>query len=93
MFRYCAYNPAAAEPERQPGAAALPRAVAAAWRPPTCSRVVRITIGFTAYPENSNSNDKLAANFNGDFLSRSAASPYEFSEPPTDPAVVEPRCR
>jgi prepilin-type N-terminal cleavage/methylation domain-containing protein len=92
LFRYWAYNPAAANQAANPAPPLfleLPAPLSAA----NLRRVVRITIGFTAYPENSNANDKLAANFNGDFLSRSASSPYEFDEPPTDAAVVEPRCR
>ena len=92
LFRYYAYNPQAADQVVVPAPPLfieLTPPLSAA----NLKRVVRITVGFTAYPENSNASDKLAANFNGDFLSRSASSPYEYSEPPTDPAVVETRCR
>jgi prepilin-type N-terminal cleavage/methylation domain-containing protein len=56
-------------------------------------RIVRVTVNFTAFPPRGAPTDKVAADFTGDFLSRTAASPYEFDDVPTDPTVVEPRCK
>jgi prepilin-type N-terminal cleavage/methylation domain-containing protein len=92
LFHYYAYNPQAADQTITPAPALfteLPTPLASA----DLARVVRITVGFTAYPKGSGPTDKLAANFSGDFLSRTASSPYEFSAPPTDPSVVQPRCK
>ena len=61
--------------------------------PADLRRIVRITVGYTAYPERSTPADKSAADFTGDFLSRTAPSPYEFGEVPSDPSVLEPRCK
>ena len=35
--------------------------------------VIFVTVAFTAYPERSNASDKMAADFTGDFLSRTAS--------------------
>jgi prepilin-type N-terminal cleavage/methylation domain-containing protein len=91
LFRYYAYNVQAATSDTQPlyieltGAQNLTAA--------DLQRIVRVTVSFTAFPRKSSETDPVAADFNGDFLSRTAASPYEFDEVPTDPTVVEPRCK
>ena len=90
LFRYYAYNPAAANQSLNPAPALyveLPAPLSAA----DVRRVVRITSAFTTYPEKSSATDKLAADFKGDFLSRTASSPYEYDAPP-EPTVLEPRC-
>jgi prepilin-type N-terminal cleavage/methylation domain-containing protein len=92
LFKYFAYNPAAADQAASPAPAlylALTTPLAAA----DLQRVVRTTIAYTAYPENGTPTDKLAADFSGDFLSRTAASPYEFRTPPLPSAGnLESRC-
>jgi hypothetical protein len=92
LFKYSAYNPAAANQTLIPPPPLwidLPAPLAAA----DYQRVVRITVGFTAYPENGSPADKVASDFTGDFVSRTATSPFEFDVPPTDTIQVEPRCK
>lgn len=91
LFRYWAYDANAANqalnlstPYRE-----LAAPVAAA----DLRSIVRITVSFTSFPRGSDWTDKTAANFTGDFVSRTATSPYEFTEVPSDPAVLEPRCK
>ncbi len=94
LLRYYAYNPVAANQSITPAPplyielTGAPSLVAA-----DLKRIVRVTVSFTAFPRGSSATDKIAADFNGDFLSRTAASPYEFTDVPTDPAVLEPRCK
>jgi prepilin-type N-terminal cleavage/methylation domain-containing protein len=92
LFQYSAYNPAAANQTANPAPPLwidLPAPLGAA----DYQRVVRITVGFTAYPANGSPADKTAADFTGDFVSRTATSPYEFDVPPTETTQVEPRCK
>jgi prepilin-type N-terminal cleavage/methylation domain-containing protein len=90
LFRYFAYNPAAWNSTASP-APQLYLPLTAPLVPADYKRVVRITVAYTAYPEGSSASDKLAAAFTGDFVSRTATSPYEYR---ALPAVgnVEPRC-
>ena len=94
LFRFYAYNAAAANQAANP---APPLYLELTGAPDLAAadlqRIVRITVAFTAYPQNGSPTDSVAADFNGDFLSRTAASPYEFADVPTDPTVVEPRCK
>ena len=94
LFRFYAYNPAAANPNITP---APPLYLELTGSPNLTTadlqRIVRVTVSFTAFPHKGAATDSVAADFNGDFLSRTAASPYEFDEVPTDPTVVEPRCK
>jgi hypothetical protein len=93
LFKYYAFNPAAADQSVSP-AADLYLPLTAPLSATDLQKVVRITVGFTAYPENGAATDKVAADFTGDFLSRTAASPYEFRTPPLpDASALEPRCR
>jgi prepilin-type N-terminal cleavage/methylation domain-containing protein len=90
LFKYYAYNPAAWDVNANPVPALyieLPSPTAAE-RP----GITRITLAYTAYPENSSAADKLAADFTGDFVSRTAPSPYEFRSLPLASAL-EPRCQ
>lgn len=91
LFKYYAYNAAAATSSSaqlftELGSSAT---LAAADYP----KVTRITVAFTAYPKNGAATDKDAADYSGDFVTRNAASPYEFSSTITDPKALEPRCR
>jgi prepilin-type N-terminal cleavage/methylation domain-containing protein len=94
LFRFYAYNVQAANQTASPAPplylelTGAPNLVAA-----DLQRVVRVTIAFTAFPKGGSATDSVAADFTGDFLSRTAASPYEFDEVPTDQTVVEPRCK
>jgi prepilin-type N-terminal cleavage/methylation domain-containing protein len=94
LFRFYAYNPAAANQATTPAPplyielTGAPNLTAA-----DLKRIVRVTVAFTAVPRGGTQADKLASDFTGDFLSRTAASPYELSDVPTDPAVLEPRCK
>ena len=94
IFRFYAYNVQAANQTASPAPplylelTGSPNLVAA-----DLQRIVRITVNFTAFPRGGSAGDQTAADFTGDFLSRTAASPYEFDEVPTDPTVVEPRCK
>ena len=94
LFRFYAYNPEAANQSAVPapplyleltGSPILPAA--------DLKRIVRVTVAFTAFPRKGQPSDSVAADFNSDFLSRTAASPYEFTEVPTDAGVLEPRCK
>jgi prepilin-type N-terminal cleavage/methylation domain-containing protein len=92
MFKYFSYNPQAADQTITPAPAlylTLPDTLAAT----DLEHVVRITVGFTAYDHGGTATDSDASDFNGDFLSRNASSPYEFSTVPTDLRVLEPRCK
>jgi hypothetical protein len=92
FFRYFAYNPAAANTATVPTPALylpLTTPLSAA----DLRRVVRITIAYKTYPEGGQATDRLAAEFTGDFVSRTAASPYEFRAPPLPAAsALESRC-
>jgi prepilin-type N-terminal cleavage/methylation domain-containing protein len=94
IFRFYAYNPQAANQTATPAPSLYieltgsPNLAAA-----DLQRIVRVTVNFRKFPRGSSASDKVAADFTGDFLSRTAASPYEFDEVPTDPTVVEPRCK
>jgi len=94
LFRFYAYNVQAANQAANP---APPLYIELTGAPDLTTadlqRVVRITVNFTAAPRGGSATDKVAADFTGDFLSRTASSPYEFDEVPTDPTVVEPRCK
>jgi prepilin-type N-terminal cleavage/methylation domain-containing protein len=92
FFQYFAYNPAAANTATDPAPSVyLPLTaplVAADYQ-----KVVRITFAYKSYPENGSPTDKLAQDYNGDFVTRTAASPYEFKTPPLPtPGNLEPRC-
>ena len=90
MFRYFAYNPDAWNRSLNPRPALyleLPAPLSAA----NHQRVVRITYAYTAHPENGSASDPSAADFTGEFVSRTASSPYEYGEPP-QATNVEPRC-
>jgi hypothetical protein len=90
MFRYFAYNPNAWNRSLNPRPALyleLPTPLSTADQ----KRVVRITYAYTAHPENDSPSDPSAADFTGEFLSRTASSPYEFGALP-QPTNVEPRC-
>jgi prepilin-type N-terminal cleavage/methylation domain-containing protein len=91
LFRFYAYNPAAAD--QTANAPLYLELTGAPLAAADLKRIVRVTVAFTAFPHKGQATDSVAADFNGDFLSRTAASPYEFTEPPTDPTVVEPRCK
>ena len=91
LFKYYAYNNAAWDVSLDPAPALyieLPATPSAAERP----GITRITVAYTAYPEGSSATDKLAADFTGDFVSRTAPSPYEFRSLP-QPSALEPRCQ
>jgi type II secretory pathway component PulJ len=90
LFKYYAYNPAAwdVSPDPPPPLyTELPSTPTAA----QLQGITRTTIGYTAYPEGSSATDKLAADFTGDFVSRTAPSPYEFRSLP-QASALEPRC-
>lgn len=90
LFRYFAYNTEAWDRTLDPRPALyleLPTPLSAADQ----LRVVRITYAYTAHPEDGSASDPSAADFSGEFVSRTASSPYEFGEPP-QPTNVEPRC-
>ena len=90
MFRYFAYNRDAWNRTLDPRPALyveLPTPLSIADQ----QRVVRITYAYTAHPENGSASDRSAADFAGEFVSRTASSPYEFTEPP-QATNVEPRC-
>jgi prepilin-type N-terminal cleavage/methylation domain-containing protein len=93
LFRFYAYNPQAANQAATPAPPLYLELTGAPLVAADLQRIVRVTVNFTAFPRNSSATDKLAADFTGDFLSRTAASPYEFTDVPTDPTVVEPRCK
>ena len=94
LFRFYAYNPAAANQTATPTPPLYLELTGSPSLATTdLSRIVRVTVAFTAYPRGSSATDKLAADFTGDFLSRTASSPYEFTEVPTDASVLEPRCK
>jgi hypothetical protein len=91
LFKYYAYNPAAWDATVNPAPALyteLPSTPTAAQR----TGITRITLAYTAYPEGSSGTDKLAADFTGDFVSRTAPSPYEFRSLP-QASALEPRCQ
>ena len=94
LFRFYTYNPAAANQAASPAPSlyleltGTPNVAAA-----DLKRIVRVTVAYTAFPRKGQPTDTSAADFNSDFVSRTAASPYEFNEVPTDPAVLEPRCK
>jgi prepilin-type N-terminal cleavage/methylation domain-containing protein len=94
LFRFYAYNVQAANQAITP---APPLYVELTGSPNLATtdlqRIVRVTANFTTAPRGGSATDKVAADFTGDFLSRTASSPYEFDEVPTDPTVVEPRCK
>jgi hypothetical protein len=90
MFRYFAYNPDAWNRALNPRPALyleLSTPLSAADQ----RRVVRITYAYTAHPENGSASDPSAADFTGEFVSRTASSPYEYSELP-QLTNLEPRC-
>ena len=93
LFRFYAYNPAAANQTAVPTPPLYLELTGAPLTAADLQRIVRVTVGFTAFPRKGAATDSVAADFTGDFLSRTAASPYEFDEAPTDPTVVEPRCK
>jgi hypothetical protein len=91
LFKYYAYNPAAWDVSVDPAPplyTELPSTPSAAQLP----GITRITIAYTAYPEGTSATDKLAADFTGDFVSRTAPSPYEFRSLP-QASALEPRCQ
>jgi prepilin-type N-terminal cleavage/methylation domain-containing protein len=93
LFRYFSYDPAAANLATSPAPDPY-RPLAATLGAADLQQVVRITVRYTAYPENGSPSDKTAADFSGDFVSRTAASPYEFRTPPLPEATaLEPRCK
>jgi hypothetical protein len=91
LFKYYAYNPAAWDVNANPAPALyteLPATPSVAQRP----GITRVTIAYTTYPEGTSATDKLAADFTGDFVSRTAPSPYEFRSLP-QASALEPRCQ
>jgi prepilin-type N-terminal cleavage/methylation domain-containing protein len=92
FFQYSAYNPAAANTATDPAPSVyLP--LTAPLGPADYRKVVRITYAYKAYPDNGSPTDKLAQDYSGDFVTRTAASPYEFKAPPLPtPGNLEPRC-
>jgi prepilin-type N-terminal cleavage/methylation domain-containing protein len=93
FFRLYAYNPQAANQTASPAPPLYLELTGAPLAAADLKRIVRVTVAFTAFPRKSAPTDKQSADFTGDFLSRTASSPYEFSDVPTDPTVVEPRCK
>jgi prepilin-type N-terminal cleavage/methylation domain-containing protein len=94
LFRFYAYNVQAANQTATPAPSLYIELTGSPNLATTdLQRIVRVTVNFTAAPRGGSATDKVAADFTGDFLSRTAASPYEFDEVPTDPTVVEPRCK
>jgi prepilin-type N-terminal cleavage/methylation domain-containing protein len=93
LFRFYAYNPAAANQATVPAPPLYLELTGAPLSAADLKRIVRVTVAFTAFPRKGQPTDPVAADFHGDFLSRTAASPYEFTDVPTNPAVVEPRCK
>ena len=90
LFRYFSYNPAAWDASLNPRPA-LHLTLAPPLSSDQLRSVVRITFGYIAYPENGAPTDRSAADFNGEFLSRTASSPYEYTTAPST-TNVEPRC-
>ncbi|MEA2442892.1 MAG: hypothetical protein QOJ12_184, partial [Thermoleophilales bacterium] len=91
LFKYYAYNPAAWDVNANPA----PALYTDLGTSPTAAQlpgITRITLAYTAYPEGSSATDKLAADFTGDFVSRTAPSPYEFRSLP-QASALEPRCQ
>jgi prepilin-type N-terminal cleavage/methylation domain-containing protein len=94
LFRYFAYNVQAANQAAVPAPSLYIELTGSPnLTTPDLQRIVRVTVNFQKFPRGGSAGDKVAADFTGDFLSRTAASPYEFDEVPTDPTVVEPRCK